>query len=115
MSTKIENFVMGLYNSGTPSSKIIAHLMLEHNMSGNKARNTWNAIRDKKGLSNNTASSGDTSKLIAFLIANKVSDFESRDDFNEAAAEESGYTKSTCNHVLSLMKFMDEYHKQLSK
>lgn len=108
ITNDIRNFVIEKHDDNMTSAKIMAHLQVTYDLSGNEARKTYNAIRDSEGWT--SSSTGNITTLVKVMRDNHGK--LERKELVKLMAAESGYTESTANHMLSQLNFAKEYHKQ---
>ena len=106
MSQEIRNTIQELHDLKKSSSYIIAIVADDHKVSENEVRKIYKEMNLSQSVSQ------DLETLVRIMRDNigKVT----RDELVTMMSEQSGYSKSTSNHMLSQLNFAKEYSKQVN-
>lgn len=103
--------VLALYTKGKSAAYIKAVVGDDHSLSTKDMALYYKLISEHEGWSQ-SGSKGDLEALVRVMREN-LGNVE-RKELVRMMAEESGYTESTANHMLSQLNFAKEYAKQVN-
>lgn len=84
----------------------------KHDLSMKEMNDLYNEVAKENGWPMASSSGADLEVLVRTLRENKDKKDLSRTDLVKMMADKSGYTENTANHMLSQLRFAEEYAKQ---